>query len=183
MNTLRTLLVVLPALVLIGCSTPDLPLPKGTSEGYHSIRLKEKSSVVSTPAKYQLGQSFVRKAIATKLQAHGLKVTTGESELIAAHLVVIQEGDTTTALGEYFGSGLETDAIADLAHRRNVTNRNSPEYFRRAGLVIDILDAKTNELIFRNYVIRDILPEASLDAVRAQLIDEAVQEVLEPFWK
>lgn len=173
----------MPAALILGCATPELPLPKGTSKGSHSIRLKEKSSYQSTPSKYQPGQRRVREAISSQLRSKGLQITSENPELVVAHLVIIQEDATTTALGEYFGSGLETEAIADLAHRRGVVDKKQPEYFQRAGLVIDILDAKTDELIFRNYVIRDILPEGTPDEVRQRLVSEAVQEVLAPFFR
>ena len=169
-------------LSLSACTTGNLDFPKGTSKGYSSARLITIVPGRSTEPEFAFGQAMIRQSIARQFKANGLEFTDGPADLIVAHLVVIQDNDSTTYLDEYFGSTIEAEAISDLAHRRGVIEGKEREAFNRAGLVVDVLDARTNELVFRNYVKRDILPPGTSNTVRAQFIEEAVAETLQPFF-
>jgi hypothetical protein len=63
-----------------------------------------------------------------------------------------------------------------------VIDGNRPDYFERAGLVVDVIDAKTNKLVFRNVSVGDIVNGAT-DAQRKQRTADAVNEALAPFFK
>ena len=57
-----------------------------------------------------------------------------------------------------------------------------PDEFEAGAIVIDILDAKDNQLIYRHFAKRDLL-EGADTATRNARINEAVAEALEPFFR
>lgn len=180
MITIRTLLILLPALLTLSCA-PNVDFPKGTKQGYTSMRLINRAPHIPTPHAYQKGQIWIRQDIVDLCHQGGLRIHAGPAELEIAHLVVLQNNTTTSALREYFGSGLEAEAITDLAHDRGVTEAQETAQFNRAGLVIDIRETHSGKLIFRNYVKRDVLPAGTSNATRKRLIHQAVAETLAPF--
>ena len=188
MNILRSLLPIVLAVASLSCSSdlanPGINLPKGTSKGYRTVRLTAKTPYKTTPTRYQDGQRWVREAIAGQFRANGLQVVaSGPADLLVGHLVVVQDGAMTTSLDEYFGSGIEAKAISDLAHHRGVDETNRAGDFKKAGLVIDVMDARTQKLVFRNYVKRDLLPTGTAAATRRQVVNQAVAETLAPFFR
>ena len=187
MTVLRPIFIILLAVALLSCSSDldstDIYLPKGTSKGYRTVRLTSESPHQATPARYQDGQRLIRKALEGQFRTKGLQVTTGPADLLVGHLVIVQDGIMTTSLDEYFGSGIEAKAISDLAHQRGVDESGGTGNFKKAGLVIDVMDARTQKLVFRNYVKRDLLPAGTPDATRRQIIDQAVAETLAPFFR
>ena len=182
MKHFRTILTFALAALALGCST-GVDLPKGTSRGYTSARLMSKQPHLTIPAEYQSAQSRIRRSISTELARNGLQVTSGPADLIVGHLVVLQDSAMTTYLDEYYGSGVEAEAISDAAHQAGVIESKRREYFQQAGLVIDVVDARTNELVFRNYVRRDILPAGTPASTREQVVNQAVAETLAPFFR
>ena len=57
-----------------------------------------------------------------------------------------------------------------------------PDYFQRAGIVVDVIDSGSNKLVFRNYSTGDVVRGVS-DGTRAARIDAAVAQALAPFFK
>ena len=92
-----------------------------------------------------------------------------EADLIVGYLVVQQDNAMTTYFDEYFGHGRDPDEISDAAHRKNVINGKRPDQFERAGVVVDVIDAKTYELVYRNYAAGDIV-RSNNDATRAAAV-------------
>ncbi len=182
MKHFSTFLVLALAALVLGCSS-GIDLPKGSARGYTTVRLIGQQPHLTIPAEYKSAQNRIRRAISNELQRNGLQVTSGPAQLIVAHLVVLQDNAMTTYLDDYYGSGLEAEAIADAAHQSQVVEGKRREYFRQAGLVIDVIDASTNKLIFRNYVKRDILPPGTPASTRNQVVDQAVAETLAPFFR
>jgi len=96
-------------------------------------------------------------------------------------MVIYQEPSMTARYEDYFGYGRSAEEIADSAHTRGVLDNKLPDYFQRAGIVIDVIDTRTNKLVYRNFSAGDVVRGAS-DATRASRIDAAVGQALEPFF-
>ena len=88
----------------------------------------------------------------------------------------------TTSYEDYFGYGRSADAIQDRAHVRGVVESKRPDYFRRAGIVIDLIDSRTNKLVYRDFAAGDVVRGAS-GATRAARIDAAVAQALAGFFR
>jgi hypothetical protein len=175
-------LALIFGLLVAGCSS-GVDTPKGSSRGYSSVRLMARAPHLAPEPEYESGQQMIRGAISAQCSANGLRVTSGAADLVIAHLVVLQDNAMTTYLEDFYGAGADAESIADVAHERGVIKGKRRDYFQQAGLVIDVLDARTNKLVFRNYVKRDMLPEGASDSARRQVINQAVAETLAPFFR
>ena len=88
----------------------------------------------------------------------------------------------TATYPNYFGYGRSADEIADLAHTRGVLDSKRPDFFRQAGIVIDVIDSRTNKLVYRGFSKGDVVKNASA-GTRAARIDAAVAQGLAPFFR
>jgi hypothetical protein len=171
---------------LASCSS-SVDMPKGTAKGHHSARLINPGGMVK-PAPDFLPElpkvnRMVQKALAQDFKAHGMSVGSPGSDLVVGYLLIVQNNGATTAFDDYFGYGRSVDAIVDEAHKRGVLSKNPrPDAFVTGAIVVDVLDAKTNKLIYRNFAKRDIARNIS-DSARQQRINQTVQEALAPFFK
>ena len=87
----------------------------------------------------------------------------------------------TTSYNEYFGFNRDADGITDIAHTRGVIDSTTPDYFKRAGLLVDVIDAKTNKLVYRNKYVGPLV-EGGSDSARTQRVNNAVNQALAPFF-
>lgn len=182
MQLIRILPFVAVAALLNACS-PGVDMPSGTSKGYHSARLVDRrsSAPVSTPHEAKV-HGMIQRSISARFDAHGLDDHKGASDLVVAYLVVFQDNAMTTYFDEFYGHGRDPEVIADAAHKKNVIDGKRPDEFERAGIVIDIIDAGTNKLVYRNFGAGDVVRGLD-DATRAQRIDAAVNTALAPFFR
>lgn len=159
-------------------------MPKGTSKGYHSARLiqRDPGARAITDATEKQVHGMIQKSIAGQFAAKGLSYGKSGSDLAVAYMVVYQEPGMTATYDEYFGYGRDSGTITDLAHIRGALDNKRPDYFRQAGIVIDVIDARTHELVFRNFAKGDVIKGAS-PSTRAARIDAAVAQALAPFFK
>ena len=180
-STIRSLLAI-ASLAIVSCST-NVDMPKGTSNGYTSARLVQRNPnlTASTTATQSKIHGMIQKSIASQFNSHGLTYGHGNAELTVAYLVIYQEPGMTARYEDYFGYGRSSEEIADLAHTRGVIDNKRPDYFKRAGIVVDVIDARTNKLIYRNFAAGDVVIGAS-DSTRAARIDTAVGQALAPFF-
>lgn len=88
----------------------------------------------------------------------------------------------TATYDAYFGYGRDSQEIAELAHIRGSLESKRPDFFRQAGIVVDIVDVRTGELVFRNLIKGDVIQGTS-DSARAARIDNAISEALAPFFR
>ena len=173
----------LAALLFGGCAT-SVEMPKGRSKGYASarfIRLENPARPSGTETS-QAVNAMIQEAIAAQFANHGLRIAETDADLIIAYLLIIQDNVSTRTIDEYFGYGRDTDGIAELAQERGVVKSNRPERFEAGAIVIDLLDARTNRLVYRSYARRDMVENVS-DPVRRARIDDAVAEALAPFFR
>ena len=157
-------------------------MPKGTSKGYTSARLVQRNPNLTAITRHRTKvHRMIQKSIANQFTSHGLAYGKSDADLTVAYLVIYQEPGMTARYDDYFGYGRDADEIADLAHTRGVIDSKRPDYFKRAGIVIDVIDSRTNKLVYRNFAAGDVVTGAS-DGTRAARIDAAVGQALSPFF-
>jgi hypothetical protein len=175
-------LIAIAALGFVSCST-HVDLPKGTSKGYTSARLvqRDPNRPAPTNATEVKVNRMIQQSLAGKFATHGLAFGKSDADLVIAYLVIFQEPGVTTRYDDYFGYGRSADEIGDVAHTRGILKSKRPDYFERAGIVIDVIDSRTNKLVYRNYAVGDVVRGAT-DSVRTSRIDAAVAEAIGPFF-
>lgn len=180
----KSLLLIL-CVALVGCQT--IEQPKGSSAGYRSARFvaakKNPFAANSTSLERSAEvNQMVQTAITSAFKANGIPVVQGDADLIIAYLLMRQGNVSTSLAQDYFGHGRDASAIMDEAHRRGVIESKRPDTFDDGGIVIDLLDARTNKLVFRNYARKAIIEGISPDE-RQQRINAAVNQALAPFFR
>lgn len=187
MKRLRLLSALSLAAVITSCST-SIEQPKGTSQGYNTARLIERNLDADVTddavamAKEEKIHGMIQKAIQHEFTNHGLNYGKSGADLKVAYLVMIQNNAITFHYNDYFGKGRDADALAEYAHLRGVTKGTRDEFFERVIIVVDVLDAKTDKLIFRNHYVNDIVDVPS-DAVRRKRVQAAIKGTLSSFFK
>ncbi len=185
MNFLRLSPLAFVSLALCSCAS-TVGQPTGTSRGYHSARFVQTSRPARPASATALEDdpdfnAAVRRAITREFDAHGVPVTGGSADLIVAYMLIRQNSVATTMNDDYFGNGRNAPAILEEAHTRGVIKNRRPDDFLNGAIVIDVLDARTNKLVFRNYAVRPVTK--GLDAsARQSRIDSAVSQSLSPFF-
>ena len=171
------------SLVLVACG-PAVDMPKGTSKGYTSARLTQRDPgrpAIANPTERSI-HGLIQNSLRRQFAAKGLAYGSANADLVVAYLVIYQEPGMTTSYEDYFGYGRSADAIQDRAHVRGVVESKRPDYFRRAGIVIDLIDSRTNKLVYRDFAAGDVVRGAS-GATRAARIDAAVAQALAGFFR
>ena len=171
------------AIAAISCSSVDMP--KGTSKGYTSARLvttNNKPTYDKDIPNQASANRMIQKSLAANFRANNFKVSPGSSDLIVGYLVLVQNNYSTLALDDYFGYGRDSDAIVDKAQTLGVVKSSRPDAFESGTIVVDVIDAKTNELIYRGHATRDIYKNGSASA-RQSIINDAITEALQDFFR
>ncbi len=183
MQLIRLFSVLGLALVLNACSS-GIEQPKGSSKGYHGARFVrlDPNAPPITDAKEKKIHRMIQNSIASQFTSNGLQFNSAGADLVVAYLVIYQDNAMTTYFSDYFGSGRDAEGISDVAHQRGVIKGERPDYFERAGLVVDVINASTNKLVYRNVWVGDMVRGVS-DANRAQRVNTAVHTALAPFFK
>lgn len=177
-------LLALAALGLFASCSSSVDMPKGTSKGFNSARLIQRSPnlpAITNSTEKQV-HSMVQRSLAKQFTSHGMAYGKGDSELIVAYMVIYQESGMTADFRDYFGYGRDADKIAEVAHYRGVVDNERPDFFRQAGILIDVIDARTNKLVYRNLAKGDVVKGASA-STRAARIDAAVADALAGFFQ
>lgn len=181
MKTPFRLLAASFALLLAACG-PGVDLPKGSSRGYHSARLVKTGRTPDFADDNATANRQIQQALADEFRSHGLQVGAPDSDLVVGYLILVQDNFSTTALDDYFGYGRDLEEIVSAAQIQGVLNNPRPDEFQSGTIVIDVMDAKTSKLVYRNHATRDLAPNASA-GVRQQRIREAVAQALDPFFR
>lgn len=185
-NISRLSSLAIVALTLCSC-TPTVEKARGTSRGYQSARFVEtkRPDRVASATALEDDPAFnaaVKSAIAREFDAHKVPVTGGSADLIIAYMLIRQNSVATTMNNDYFGNGRNPMAILEEAHTRGVVKNTRPDDFLRGAIVIDVLDARTNKLVFRNHAVRPVVTGVDA-ATRQARINSAVSEAIAPFFK
>lgn len=180
---LSPVLIAVSALGFVSCS-PGIDMPQGTSRGYTSARLTLRdpdSREIKSPTERQIHR-LIQNSISKQFTAKGLSYGKGDADLVVAYMVIYQEPGMTASSEEFFGYGRDGLGIAGLAHTRGALANKNPDYFRQAGVVIDIIDSRTNKLVYRNYAKGNVTKGTS-ESTRASRVDAAVAEALAEFFR
>ena len=182
-RTPSCLLIAIASACLVSCST-SVEMPKGTSKAYTSARLtvRDPGAPAITDATEKQVHGMIQKSIAKQFTSNGLAYGKGDADLVVAYMVIYQEPGMTARYDQFFGYGRDSDAISDLAHTRGALDNKRPDYFRQAGIVIDVIDSRTNKLVYRNIARGDVIQRAS-PGTRAARIDAAVTQALQPLYE
>ncbi len=174
--------VAIAALGVVSCAGIDKP--QGHSKGYSSARLVkvDKNRLPPFAEDSDKVNGWIQQSLASQFRSNGLSIDPNNAELVVAYLLVIQDNASTVAIDDYFGYGRDSEKILDEAHMKGVVKSDRPDKFERGAIVIDVLDAKTNKLVYRNWAVRDTAPGLS-DSARRQRIDQAIAEALAPFFR
>lgn len=166
-NILRLTVLVL-AVIISGCATIDLP--KGTSKGYSTFCFvhTNRSSVPFFAESSVPVNRMVQDAISEEFESQGLTID--------------DDNASTAMIDSYFGHGRSAGDIVELAHKNGVLKATTPDNFEAGAIVIDLIDAKTDELVYRHFAKRDLIKNIS-DEKRRQRVTDAVNEALAPFFR
>lgn len=183
MTKLRLLIAGVCALGLSACSN-SIDMPKGNSRGYNSARIVKRApdSAPIKSSRERAVHNLIHKNIQSQFTSRGLGFNTPDSDLVVAYMVIYQDSSITTSFDEYFGYHRNSEEILNEAHERGVVDGKRPDYFERAGLLVDVIDSKTNKLVFRNISVGDLVHGPS-DVQRPEVVRAAVNEALAPFFK
>jgi len=175
-------LSALLAIVVSSCSTVDMP--KGSSTGYSSARFirVNPASKLRTAAHSEKVNAMIQDAITAQFENNGLNMSENNADLIIGYLLIRQDNVSTAMVNDHFGYGRDSDKIMEKAHTLGVIKGGRAEAFEAGAIVIDLIDAKTNQLVYRNYAKRDIIDNISDDA-REERITGAVSEALSAFFQ
>ena len=184
MKRTRSLLAALAAFTLMACTSVEMP--KGTSEGYKSARFFVVGGEV-TPTFVETGapiNASIQSAIRESFESHGIAVRATAAEgadLVIGYLLLAQDATTTASIDSYFGYDRSRD-IVDLAHKRGVLDKDKVSFYKRGAIVIDVLDTKTDTLVYRNAIVGDIVDGVSNEE-RSKRIKAAVADALDGFFE
>lgn len=115
----------------------------------------------------ELNDKRIKKEVNAQLQNRGYKLADGEAELIAHYHIVIKDETVYRDMTTFYHGArwLESDRSA---------------YTLREGtLIIDLMEAKTEELIWRGYAI-SILDEYRPD-ISEEMLNEAIIKIFREF--
>lgn len=170
--------------LFIGCNSIDLP--KGKSKGYSSYAIYKHSpdSMPDFSNKEDRTNGLIKTTLKQEFNRHGLEESESikDAELVVAFLLIVQDSATSTAIRDYYvNSGGE---ILSKAHKLNL--KKTKEYYMgsyiKGSLIVDIVDRENNELIYRDYVTRNVF-DSQNEEERQQAIVEAVAEVTAKFFR
>jgi PBP1b-binding outer membrane lipoprotein LpoB len=160
-------LLAVAALVLTGCSSVP------TSENTGPIQAKTFSFINTgtSPAANNAApiHPMIQKAITHTLAGKGLSQMPAGGDVTVAYLIIAGNNTTTTSLNEYFGYGDEATALVEKIHQEQTVDSDRRGHFEEGTLVIDLLNPKTEKLLWRNSVQRDILRNLTPEARAARL--------------
>jgi Domain of unknown function (DUF4136) len=178
MKNLWFLPLLLTGLIIAGCSsTAPTRVDKGSLR-VHTYNFINGGIALTPPATNRRDaiHQLIQKAIINGLTAKGLQRTDGTGDVTVAYMIIVGNNVSTEAVTTYFGMGRDSDALHNKAQDAYTSSQN-PNRFEAGTLVIDVLDAKTYELLYRNYVVRPILGNVTA-AVRGERVQEAVDTAL-----
>ena len=177
MKKLFLLPLLLAGLFLAGCSSTPTHVNKGALPA-HTFNFINGGIALAPPAadKRDTVHQQIQAAIIKNLAAKGLNRTDGTGDMIVAYLVILGNNVSTEAITTYFGSGRDAGALHDRAHAAYTGDLN-PNHFEAGTLLIDVIDAKTYELLYRNFAVQPVMWQATTEE-RAGRIQAAVNAAL-----
>lgn len=175
---------LLAAAVLFSSCSTKVDMPQGKRGTYQSARLVQRkpSAPTTVTATEKQVHGMIQNSLARQFSSKGLSYGKSDADLAVAYLVIYQEPGMTAHYDDYFGYGRDARQIADVAHIRGSIESKRPDFFRQAGIVVDIIDSRSGKLVFRNLAKGDVV-QGSSPSTRAARIDHAISQALAPFFQ
>lgn len=162
-----------------GCQSIDKP--KSTVDGQTSFMFMDaggSDNRFSPPSSER--DRVIQSAIGEVFKSNGLEYAPMDAELIIGYLVIRMDNVSTTVIPTYYGP--DHEKIRSLAHKKGVLDNRNPGSFEVGAIVVDVIDAEKQELIYRGSAKRDILGLDEISEMKP-LIESAVAEALEDFFR
>ncbi len=177
MKNSRFLPLVLTTLLIAGCSSMPTRVNNGAIKA-HTFNFINGGIALTPPAtdRRDVVNQQIQSAIIKDLTAKGLVRTEGKGDVIVAYMVILGNNVSTEALTTYFGADRHADLLHDKAQDAYSGSQN-PNNFEAGTLLIDVVDGKTFELLYRNFIVSPIEGGTTM-AERDALIQDAVDAVL-----
>jgi len=150
----------------------------GTPTQVHSGKVKAQTfSFVKTSQASRFPQAdhrehvnaAIQAAIKQNLQLKGLTHLPEGGDVTVAYLVIVGNNATTTAINDHFGYGRDYSDLREKAHKAATIDNKNPNYFEVGTLLIDIIDPKSGELLYRDFGYREMLKNLPENTRRAKL--------------
>jgi Domain of unknown function (DUF4136) len=177
MKKLYLLSLLLAGLLLAGCSSTPTHVNKGALPA-HTFNFVNGGISLTPPAvdRRDTVHQQIQAAIIKSLAAKGSNRTNETGDVIVAYMIVLGNNVSTEAITTYFGSGRDAGALHHQAHAAYTGNLN-PDHFAAGTLLIDVIDAKTYELRYRDFAVQPAMWQATTEE-RAGHIQAAVDAAL-----
>jgi len=170
------LLLAAVAFALAGCSTPtQVDNGRVRAQTFNFITRKPQSSPVNGDP-YAPIHAMIQEAIVRDLAQKGLSQVPAGGDVTVAYLIITGNNASTASITDYFGSRDDATTLHNKAQKA-YTGSKDPNHFEAGTLVIDLIDSKTFELLWRHHASRPMLQNPTADA-RAARIQEVVDEIL-----
>jgi hypothetical protein len=169
-------------LILAGAGCQSIETPKSTMKGQRSFKFMEPRNVTdkrfSQPSNER--NQVIQQAIREVFEANGVQYAPEEAELVVGYLVIRVDNVSTTVIPTYYGS--DYAKIQSLAHKRGVLKNRQADNFEVGAIVVDVIDARKKELIYRGSAKRDIMGLENMSELQP-LVESAVKEALADFFE
>jgi hypothetical protein len=175
----RLVMLVMLTMGFAGCTS--VPMPKGSSKGYSTVRFVTPNPALAEDNLPQFIEAhrMIKASITDQMQQHGVQVVDQNADLLVAYLVVLQDNVKTSYSNQYYGYQ-DFMKIVDAAFKARL-KKSYPEEVEERILVVDLIDARTFKLVYRDYAISE--PVANLsEADRQAVINRVVAAALQPFF-
>lgn len=155
--------------VIFSASCTSVSTSKNTGEslssGYTSARLAKPGADLQDAGAEGSAEvhDTIQRTIRNRFKTRGMIFGNPNADLVVAYMIVGQGAGTPTMNEPYSGNG------------------GNPNNFKSGTLVIDIVDAKTNKLIYRGTTKRSLLGGVK-PVERNARINETVAQTLTPFF-
>ncbi len=177
MKPILSCLLAAGVVLLAGCSSTSTKLNTGTVHASTFSFVTGRPMPPDYAEKREQIHRLVQSAITTNLTAKGISRVPAGGDVFLAYLIILGDNVATTDVNDYFGYGRDSDALLDKAHQKGAIDSKNPNPFLAGTLVIDVIDAKTYKLLYRNYVARQVLrniPETERDERIQSAVDQAL---------
>lgn len=176
MKTGPLILLALGLLALAGCSSTPAKVDTGPVKARtFSFVQPATPPAPGTPANRAAVHTAIQEALARGLANRGVTRTQETGDLVAGYLLIVGDQAATQAISDYYGYGRSSSELLDKAQKAYSSSK-SPNYFQAGTLIVDLIDARTSQLVWRGHVTRPILNNPSAEA-RQERIQEAVDEL------
>jgi hypothetical protein len=178
MESTFRLLLTAGVLLLAGCASTPTRVDHGpiTARTFSFINTAAKPAAPFADSRPDL-HPRIQEAITKALAAKGLARVPSGGDVLVGYLIIVSDAVTTQAVDDYFGYAMAATDLQEKAHKTFAAGNKNPAPYPAGTLVIDIADAKSYRLLWRDYVCRPIMRQLPTDERIARL-QEAVDEAL-----